>query len=349
MPAGPRTPLAWKPQGKSFILRPIPASRAARLLPWSNPVHTRTIPSLFVGIVALFFLAGTSVLAPAVARADLKLESRETSWSVAGQGTSTVILRTHIQGSKRRLENGSEPDSAGNMGPLSFIQIDRVDSDTSYFVRPVESAYLAVPMARVRDTNRGRIRAFLEARQNGTAPADTLAPIRITNLHRKRRILGVDCDGVVVELSFQYRDTTSSDAEMMTGMLSDTVWLAPPGGPLDELIRFEKQFAQATLSDSFLAAPTDIQLSQWRGQGLTGVVQRAVRGLPGYPLATSFVNLLIGIPKHVAGVERRPDGAVVVQRARREPLALSRDPLTAGTFDVPDGLRRAESGARQTP
>ncbi len=234
------------------------------------------------------------------------------------------------------------------------IQIDNVDSDTTYFVRPAEGAFLALPMAGVRETNRAQVATFRQAQLDGSAPRDTIAPIRITNLKRTRRLLGVDCAGVVVDLQFQYRDTTVAHAEEMTGVLSDTVWLAPPGSALDEIMRFEESFAHATLSDSFLAAPTDIQLSQWRRQGLLGVVQRAVRQLPGYPLATHFVNLLVGMPAGLQGVERRPDGSVVVQRARREPVSLSRDPLPPGTFDLPPGLMRVvrvERGERagQTP
>ncbi|MGH7726631.1 MAG: hypothetical protein ACREOU_14480 [Candidatus Eiseniibacteriota bacterium] len=313
-------------------------------------MHNRTNPSITLGI-----LLTVAILVPPAA-ADLRLDTLEASWSIAGlQKSNATRLSTYIQGTKRRIEARPDTSIADSAiaAEVMTVQIDRIDRDTTFFLRPTDNAYIVLPMPRVRQNNRDAIATFLQAQRDGTAPADTIAPISVTNLHRKRRILGVLCDGVVVDLPFQYSDSTNPGNEPMKGVLSDTVWLAPPGSEVEELFQFEKTFAKATLSDSFLATPTDIQLSQWRNQGLVGVLQRAVRRLPGYPLATHFVNLLTGMPPGLTGVERKPDGSIVVQRARREPVALVRDPIPATMFEVPKGLARVErgkpGGSAQTP
>jgi len=120
--------------------------------------------------------------------------------------------------------------------------------------------------------------------------------------------------------------------------------MAAAGSAPDEVARFEEAFARATAADSFVIAPNAVQLAQSRGQGLVSVLTRALRRLPGFALASSYENVLYGVPKGMAGMERRPDGGVVVQRTRREPLELSRAALPATRFDVPAGYRRLGSG-----
>jgi hypothetical protein len=135
----------------------------------------------------------------------------------------------------------------------------------------------------------------------------------------------------------------------LTGVLTDTLWLAPPASAPGELKRFEQDFARATASDSFLAAASAVQLSQARGQGLVSVLQRAVRALPGYPLESSFVNALHGLPRGLSlgeGVERRPDGAVIVQRTARQAIAISDAPIPADRFEVPRGAKPVGAAPR---
>jgi hypothetical protein len=266
------------------------------------------------------------------ASADVAVRVRESSWSLGkNPPTSESLVETAIKGAMRRVET--------HTGPLGAIQVDRVDRDTSYYFRPGDTLYLPLALANVRATNRKGAQAFASAQANGTAPRDTLPPVRSVDLGRSRTILGTVCKGQVLELVFSYRDSTGAE---LTGVLSDTVWLAPPSSAPGELKRFERDFARATASDSFLSAANAVQLAQARGQGLVSVLQRALRALPGYPLESTFVNLLHGLPRGLnlgEGVERRADGSVVIQRTVREAIALSDGPSPPDRFEVPKGAK----------
>jgi len=277
------------------------------------------------------------------ARADVLVRMRESSWSV-GRNPQSVesTVETSVKGAMRRVESqviGAAGDSAGR--PVTSVQIDRIDRDSSYFYRPGEPQFLPVPIAVARATNRRGASAFLEAQAKGAAPRDTLPPVSTLDLGRTRTILGEVCRGVVLELVFSYRDSALAPQEQLTGSLIDTLWLAPQGSAASDIRRFEQDFARATGADSFLTAANAVQLSQAKGQGLVSVLQRAVRMVPGYALESSFVNLLHGLPKglNLGGVERRPDGAVVVQRTWRRAIALSNAPLPEERFTVPPELK----------
>ena len=292
-------------------------------------------------------LSGAAASAPR-ACADVKLGVREFSWSV-GRSPNQVetLVETSVQGARRRVESAaSGTGHDAEERPARSVQIDRVDRDSSYFFRPDDSVFLPIPFAGTRASNRRGTQAFLEAKTHGTAPRDTLPPVRTIDLGRARTILGEVCKGVVVELVFSYHDSAMATDEQLTGVLSDTLWLAPASSAASEIHRFERDFARATAADSFLAAANAVQLSQVHGQGLVSVLQRAIRALPGYPLESSFVNLLYGLPKglNIGDVERRPDGAVVVQRTVRRAVALSNAPLAAAQFEVPKGLRPVDRG-----
>jgi hypothetical protein len=280
------------------------------------------------------FVAGSgSMISPA--RADVLVRMRETSWSV-GRNPTTVetLVETSVKGAMRRVET-AVTDTAGR--PVSTVQIDRIDRDSSYFFRPGESQYLSIPIATARASNRRGATAFRAAQASGAAPRDTLPPVRTIDLGTTRTILGEVCHGFVLELVFSYRDSALATPDQLTGALVDTLWLAPAGSAATDLRRFEQDFSRATGADSFLTAANAVQLSQARGQGLISVLQRAMRALPGFALESSFVNLLHGLPKglNLGDVERRPDGAAVVQRTWRRAIALSNAPLPDERFTVP--------------
>ena len=266
-------------------------------------------------------------------RADVTVRVRETSFSVGRvPPRAETVVETSIKAGMRRVETLSQE--------ARTVQLDRIDRDSSFYFRPGDSLYLPVALAAVRASNRRGAEAFTGARANGTAPRDTIGAVRTIDLGRSRTILGTRCKGLVLELLFTYRDSAMASGEEMTGVLTDTVWLAPTSSAPGELRRFEQDFARATASDSFLAAANAVQLSQARGQGLVSVLQRAVRALPGYPLESTFVNVLHGLPRGLQlgeGVERRPDGAVIVQRTDRQAIAISDAPLAADRFEVPQG------------
>jgi hypothetical protein len=294
-------------------------------------------------IMLLWIILGIAVVRVSAADADVLVRMRESSWSVGRNppGVETLV-ETSVKGAMRRVENtvlGAASDSAGR--PVSSVQIDRIDRDTSYFYRPGEPSYLTVPIATARASNRLRASAFLAAQASGAAPRDTLPPVSRIDLGTTRTILGEVCRGVVLELVFSYRDSAIAPQDQLTGALVDTLWLAPPGSAATDIKRFEQDFARVTAADSFLAAANAVQLSQAKGQGLVSVLQRAVRALPGFPLESSFVNLLHGLPKGLSlgDVERQPDGAVVVQRTWRRAIALSNEPLPAERFTVPPELK----------
>ena len=275
--------------------------------------------------------------------ADVLVRMSETSWSVGRNPASVeTVVETAVKGAMRRVESavtGAATDSAGRTA--TSVQIDRIDRDSSYFYRPGEPQYLPVPIAVARASNRRGASAFLAAQASGAAPRDTLPPVRTLELGLTRTILGEVCRGVVLELVFSYRDSALATQDQLTGALVDTLWLAPKGSPASDIMRFEQDFARATAADSFLAAANAVQLSQAKGQGLVSVLQRAVRALPGYPLESSFVNLLHGLPKGLSlgDVERQPDGAVVVQRTWRRAIALSNAPIPEERFTVPPELK----------
>ena len=281
-------------------------------------------------------------LTSAPVAADVSVRVRESSFSVGRiPPQSQSIVETSVKGAMRRVETltqGAPGDSSGR--PVHSVQLDRIDRDSSFYFRPGDSLYLPVALAGVRASNRRGAEAFARARAEGTAPRDTLAAVRTTDLGRSRTILGTDCKGIVLEMRFTYRDSAMTNGEELTGVLTDTVWLAPLASAPGELRRFEQDFARATVSDSFLAAANAVQLAQARGQGLVSVLQRALRALPGYPLESTFINRLHGLPRGLElgeGVERRPDGAVIVQRTVREAIAISDAPLAAERFEVPRG------------
>jgi hypothetical protein len=280
----------------------------------------------------------------------VRVQVRETSWSVGRQGGPLeTLVETSVRAGMRRVETANQvvrmPGDSLVRGTRA-VQIDRMDRDSSYYYRPGEGMYLPVALASARATNRRSVEAFLGAQARGEAPADTLAPVRTIELGKTRSILGETCRGVVLELVFSYRDSAYATGDQLTGVLSDTLWLAPPRSPLAELKKFEADFARATVADSFMAVPNAVQLTQARGQGLVTVLQRAIRALPGYALESSFVNLLHGLPKGLqfGEVERRPDGSVVVQKTTRRAVALSNAPLADTAFEVPKGLKPVGSG-----
>ena len=312
-------------------------------------------PSLLLGI-GLAAVAG--VVAPGLgglgdscgrAAADVRFDVHESSWA-AGPGAVTVEtrVRTWVRGEARRIENelaGAASDSA--IRATRFAQIDRLDRDSSYFLRPLERAYIPVPYAPSRAQNRARTAAILEAQARGTAPRDTLAPVVVTDLPGARTFGGIACRGKVLELTFSYRDTAANAAPgELVGILRDTVWLAPPGSPLDDVVRFERDHARATAADSLLAAGNAVQLAQQRGFGLVALLQRARRALPGAVIASHFVNLLRGLPRGMSGIELAADGSAVVQRTVRTPLLVVTDPLPDSLFVPPADYRRAERGSR---
>ena len=278
----------------------------------------------------------------APAAADVTVRVHESSFSVGRvPPRSESVVETSIKAAMRRVEtltSGAPGDSSGR--PVHSVQLDRIDRDSSFYFRPGDSLYLPVALAGVRASNRRGAEAFARARAEGTAPRDTLAAVRTIDLGTSRAILGTNCKGLVLEMLFSYRDSAMTNGEVLTGVLTDTVWLAPPSSAPGELRRFEQDFARATASDSFLAAANAVQLAQARGQGLVSVLQRALRGLPGYPLESTFVNLLHGLPRGLElgeGVERRPDGAVIVQRTVRRAIAISDAPLAPERFELPRG------------
>lgn len=293
-------------------------------------------------LITLLLLPGARV------RADVRVSVRESSWSVGREPTELeTLVTTYVKGRMRRVENeiaGAPNDSLVRAG--RYVQIDRLDRDSSYFFRPAEQAYVTLPLADVRTSNTRQADALRGARAAGTAPRDTLAPVRVLELGTARTILGESCRGYVVELVFTFTDSTASAGSVLTGLLSDTLWMAGANSAAADLRRFEREFSHATLADSFLAAANAVQLSMVRGQGLVAVIQRAIRAVPGYPLESHFVNLLHGMPEGMQGVERLPDGAVVVQRTRRQAIGLSPMPIAADMFEVPAGYRRVERGGR---
>jgi len=299
--------------------------------------------ALFASVLAAVLGGG---LPPSAARADVRLVVQEDSWTLGKKPpTLATLVRTEVSGRMRRLENevvGGASDSLRKVA--RHVQIDRVDKDTSYYCRPDEKAYLTVGYSGARDSNLRRAAAFRRVQALGQAPRDTIPPVRVRELGRQRVILGVPCRGYVVTLHFAYHDTLAAPGDPLGGVLADTVWMAPPGSVPDEVARFEAAFARATAADSFLVAPNAVQLSGTRGQGLVSVLTRALRRLPGFALSSSYENVLYGVPKGMAGMDRRPDGGVVVQRTRRETLELSHAALPASRFEVPAGYRRLGPG-----
>jgi len=298
-------------------------------------------PSVSLGFAVLGLGAG-------LASADVRFDVHESSWS-AGPAAVTVDtrVRTFVRGEARRIENelaGTASDSA--IEATRFAQIDRLDRDSSYFVRPLERAYIPVAYAGSRAQNRARAESFRRARAEGTAPRDTLGPVVVTDLAGTRNFGGIACRGKVLELTFTYRDSAMAEGTELIGTLRDTVWLAPPGSPLDELARFERGLARVTAADSLLAAGNAVQVAQQRGLGLVAVLQRERRALPGAVLASHFVNLLRGLPRGMTGIERLPDGSAVIQRTVRTPLLVATDSQPDSLFVPPADFRRAERGTR---
>lgn len=315
-----------------------------------NPVRNPTLPTIPIRLLLNAALVMVALSSARPASADVRVRVQESSWSI-GRTPAQVeaLVETSVKAKMRRVETaGAAAPAPGDSLSRSgkSVQIDRIDRDSSYYFRPGDGLFLPVSLGAARASNRRGVKAFLAAQASGTAPRDTLPPVRTTELGRRRTILGETCRGVVLELVFSYRDSALATAEQLTGVLSDTVWLAPPDSPLMELKKFEQDFARVTVSDSFLAVANAVQLTQVRGQGLVSVLQRAIKGLPGYPLESSFVNLLHGLPKglNLGDVERRPDGAVVVQRTVRRAVALSGAPLADEQFEVPKDLKAVRSG-----
>ena len=297
---------------------------------------------VLASLVALLFVVGSP------ARADVRIDVRESSWS-AGQTPVALetIVRTWVQGPRRRLESqlvGAVSDSV--LRATSFAQIDRLDRDSSYFVRPAERAYIPVAYAPGRAQNAARAEAMRAARAAGTAPRDTLGPVRVVELGRLRRIAGFECRGVLLELTFAYRDSAMDPGTDLVGILADTVWIAPPESPVGELGRFERDLARVTGGDSLLEAGNAVQISAQRGLGLVALIQRELRRQPGTVLASHFSNLLRGLPRGLTGVERLPDGTAIVQRTIREAVAVDTTPAPEDLFEPPAGFRRVERGTR---
>ncbi len=297
---------------------------------------------VLASLVALLFVVAAPVLA------DVRIDVRESAWS-AGQTPVALetIVRTWVQGPRRRLESqlvGAVSDSV--LRATSFAQIDRLDRDSSYFVRPAERAYIPVAYAPGRAQNAARAEAMRAARAAGTAPRDTLAPVRVVELGRLRRFAGIECRGVLLELTFTYRDSAMDPGTDLVGILADTVWIAPPDSPVGEMGRFERDLARVTGGDSLLDAGNAVQISGQRGLGLVALIQRELRRQPGTVLASHFSNLLRGLPRGLTGVERLPDGTAIVQRTIREAVAIDTTAVPEGLFDPPPGFRRVERGAR---
>ncbi len=280
------------------------------------------------------------------AQADVRIDIRESAWS-AGQTPTALetLVRTWVQGPRRRLESqlvGAVSDSV--LRATSFTQIDRLDRDSSYFVRPAERAYIPVAYAPGRAQNAARAATMRAALAAGTAPKDTLAPVRVVDLPRTRRIAGIECRGVLLELTFAYRDSAMNPEDDLVGILADTVWLAPSDSPAGELGRFERDLAQTTGGDSLLAAGNAVQVAGQRGLGLVALIQRKLRQQPGTVLASHFSNLLKGLPRGLAGIERLPDGTAIIQRTIREAVAVDATPIPAALFEPPAEFRRVERG-----
>ena len=306
------------------------------------------LPTSPAGHSGWFVAVALALLVCAPARADVQLDVREWAWS-SGQNAAPVetATRTWVKGNARRVESqlvSALNDSAAQAS--RFAQIDRLDRDSSYFVRPAEQVFVPVAHAGSRQQNRARARAFAAAQAAGTAPRDTLAPVTITDLGRSRMIAGMACRGLVVDLHFAYRDSALGPESQLEGILSDTVWMAPADAPVAAIGGFERALARHTAADSMLAAGNAVQLAEERGLGLVAVLQRTLRGLPGQVLGSHFVNLLRGLPRGLSGMERLPDGTAVVQRTVREAVAVRVDPLPDELFEPPPGFRRAERGVR---
>ncbi len=283
---------------------------------------------------------------PPRAQADVRIDIRESAWS-AGQTPTALetLVRTWVQGPRRRLESqlvGAVSDSV--LRATSFTQIDRLDRDSSYFVRPAERAYIPVSYAPGRAQNAARSATMRSSLAAGTAPKDTLAAVRVVDLPRTRRIAGIDCRGVLLELTFAYRDSAMNPEDDLVGILADTVWLAPPDSPAGELGRFERDLAQATGGDSLLAAGNAVQIAGQRGLGLVALIQRELRRQSGTVLASHFSNLLKGLPRGLVGVERLPDGTAIIQQTIREAVAVDAAPVPAALFEPPAEFRRVERG-----
>ena len=307
-------------------------------------LNRRVIPSLFVGFTLSCAIA--CALAKPVA-ADAHLEFIETSWSVRSQPPQqSTSLRTWVSGGKRRIETETLPDSESTRPHTFFVQIDRRDLDSSYVVLPGDSLYGSVPFERSRAANRTSLEEARAARAAGTAPPDTLPKVRITPLPKSaRKIFGITCPAYEIELRFTYKDSIPGGGGLRTeGVLTDTLWLAPPDSPLGDLQRFEREFAHVTLSDSLLAGLNAVELSQSRGQGVISVLRREERKLPGFPIAAHYRNVIYGLPKGLSGVERTRDGAVIVQRSVREPTLVELSPIDPSVFEVPAGYRRDVAG-----
>ncbi len=273
------------------------------------------------------------------ASADVRVDFRETTWSVRAQPPEqTGLIRSWVSDGKRRIESEG------------FLQIDRIDLDSSFVVLPRDSLFGAVPFERSRQMNRTALESLARARSAGAGPADTLAPVKVTPLDRPRTFFGVACKAYELELSFEYRDSIPGSPGLRTrGLLTDTVWIAPLESPLGEMARFERTFAHATLSDSFLAGANAVELSQARNQGLIAVLRREARKLPGFTVASHYRNVILGLPKGMSGVERTPEGAVVVQRSVREAIRFDTAPIDAMTFEIPQGYKRDVAGESRTP
>ncbi len=306
----------------------------------NNKLARSPIPSVVLAIVVLVVACVASPVRPAAA--DTRLVVREEAWSLGKSRTALVTLvRTEVSGRMRRLENQVIAGAADSLKRAAHhVQIDRVDRDTSYYLRDEQKAYLGVAYSTTRDQNLRRAAAFRRAQAAGTAPRDTLPAVTTRELGRTRTIAGVACRGFVVALRFDWRDSTTAPGDVLWGVLADTLWMAPESSPAGPLAEFDHAFARATCADSFFAAPNAVQLAQAPGQGLVSVLTRALRRLPGYALASSFENVLYGVPKGLTGVERRADGSVLVQRTRRQALELTTLTLPPARFDVPRDYRR---------
>jgi hypothetical protein len=285
---------------------------------------------------------------PGGAQADVRLDVHERAWS-SGQNAGLVetLTRTWVSGNARRIESQLLGAPGDSMALASrFAQIDRLDRDSSYFVRPAEQVFAPIGHAGSREQNRARASLFAAAQVAGTAPRDTLAPVTIRDLGQERTIVGIVCRGLVVDLRFAYHDSALGPESQLEGVLSDTVWMAPAEAPVAAIGEFERALSRHTAADSMLAAGNAVQLSQERGLGLVAVLQRALRQLPGQVLASHFVNLLRGLPRGLSGMERLPDGTAVIQRTIREAVAFSAEPLPDALFEPPAEFRRAERGSR---
>jgi hypothetical protein len=301
-----------------------------------------------LALVAVASLAAPAQLVATVAGADVRVDFRETTWSVrATPRQQTSVLRTWVDHKMRRIENEvlPDPDAPAGLPPIVYVQIDRIDLDTSYVLLPKDSLYGAVPFERSRENNKKTLADLAAARAAGTSPADTLPDVRVEELRSPRRIFGVMCRSFVLELKFEYRDSIPGQPGLHTqGVLTDTVWIAPPGSPFGEMMEFEREFSKATHADSLLKTMNAVELSQSRGQGLISVLRRAARKLPGFVVASHFRNVILGLPKGMSGVERLDDGSVVVQRSVRVPALMQSSMIEDQVFEVPPGYRRDVAG-----